>query len=36
MFTDTELAKLASLSKRQKMPVATVAYRLIERSLKRA
>ena len=36
MFTDTELAKLTSLSKKQKLPVATVAYRLIERSLKRA
>ena len=36
MFTDTELDKLNSLAKKQKLPVATVAYRLIERSLKRA
>jgi hypothetical protein len=36
MFRDTELTKLMSLAKKQKIPVATVAYRLIERSLKRA
>ena len=36
MFTDTELARLTGLSKKQKIPVATVAYRLIERTLKRA
>ena len=35
MFTDTELTKLNALSKKQRLPVATVAYRLIERSLKR-
>lgn len=36
MFTDTELIKLNALANKQKIPVATVAYRLIERSLKRA
>ncbi|MCP5040923.1 MAG: hypothetical protein GY944_07815 [bacterium] len=36
MFTDTELTKLRALAKKRGVPVATVAYRLIERSLKRA
>lgn len=36
MFTDTELKKLQALSRKQGIPIATVAYRLIEKSLKRA
>ncbi len=36
MFTDTELAKLRAVARKQRIPVATVAYRLIEKSLKRA
>ncbi len=36
MFTDTELKKLRALAKKRGVPVATVAYRLIERSVKRA
>jgi hypothetical protein len=33
MFTDTELTRLKALAKKQKIPIATLAYRLIERSL---
>lgn len=36
MFTDSELAKLRVLAKKQRIPVATVAYRMIERAVKRA
>ncbi len=36
MFTDTELTRLKALAKKQKIPIATVAYRLIERFLGRA
>ena len=36
MFTDTEVTKLQTVAKKQKIPVATVAYKLIARSLKRA
>lgn len=36
MFSDSEIGKLRALAKKSKIPVATAAYRLIERSLKRA
>lgn len=36
MFTDTEVRKLESLATKKKIPVATIAYNLIARSLKRA
>ncbi len=36
MFTDTELKKLEALARKQRIPIATVTYRLIEKSLKRA
>lgn len=36
MFTDAEVSKLQVVAKRKKIPVATVAYNLIARSLKRA
>jgi len=36
MFTDTEVSKLQVVAKKQKIPVATAAYNLIARSLKRA
>ena len=36
MFTDTEVSKLQSLADKKNIPVATVAYNLIARALKRA
>ena len=36
MISDRELSKLRALAKRRRIPVATAAYRLIERALKRA
>ncbi|MDP6981400.1 MAG: hypothetical protein QF570_22805 [Myxococcota bacterium] len=36
MFTDAELKKLQALARKQRIPIATVAYRLIEKSLERA
>ncbi|MBW1885136.1 MAG: hypothetical protein JRG94_18850 [Deltaproteobacteria bacterium] len=36
MFSDTELTKLRALAKKRKIPIATAAYLMIERSLKRA
>jgi hypothetical protein len=35
MFTDTELKVLNTLAKKQRIPVATVAYRQIAKALKR-
>ena len=35
MFKDTELKTLRAMAKREKVPVATTAYRIIERALKR-
>ena len=35
MFRDTELKTPAAMAKRQKVPVATVAYQIVERALKR-
>ncbi len=35
MFTDTELKVLNTLARKQRIPVATVAYRLIAKSLKK-
>lgn len=34
MFTDTELKKLGALAKKQRIPIATVAYNKIAGSLK--
>lgn len=36
MFTDAEIAKLVRLAESRALPVATVAYELIERALRRA
>ncbi len=36
MFTDTELKALNAMAKKQRIPVATVAYRLIAAAMKRA
>ena len=35
MFSDKELAKLRTVARRERIPVATAAYRLIEKNLKR-
>ncbi len=35
MFRDTELKTLQAMAKRQKVPVATVAYEAVARALKR-
>ena len=36
MFTDTELKTLNGLARKKRIPVATAAYELISRGLKRA
>ena len=36
MFRDDELKKLKRLARKKQLPVSTVAYRLIEKNLKRA
>jgi hypothetical protein len=36
MCTDTEVGKLQALASKQNIPVATIAYNLIARSLKRS
>lgn len=36
MFTDTEVSKLQTLATKKNIPVATIAYNLIARSLKRS
>ncbi len=35
MFRDTELKKLKTMAKKERLPVSTVAYRLIEKALGR-
>ncbi len=34
MFRDTELATLKRLARRERLPISTVAYQLIEKALK--
>lgn len=34
MLSDTDLAKMSRIAKRKKMPVATLAFELIEKGLK--
>jgi len=36
MFRDTELRKLKSMARKERLPVSTVAYRLIEKALGRS
>ena len=36
MFRDSELRKLKAIARKDRLPVSTVAYRLIERALSRA
>ncbi len=36
MFRDSELRKLKSMARKERLPVSTVAYRLIAKSLGRA
>jgi len=35
MFRDSELRKLKSMARKERLPVSTVAYRLIEKALGR-
>jgi hypothetical protein len=35
MFSDKELAKLRSVARKERVPLATAAYRLIEKNLKK-